>query len=112
MLEKEQEGTLSIFTLIWIQSRREGERERDLGRRDFLPGLSACGHTDQFLILRSAGHWVRDCVDQDVPSCFISCNAFIAATEPKLLFAFFLPFVPSLPEMVRTRGRMESVYPC
>lgn len=73
-------------------------RERDLGRRDFLPGLSACGHADQFLILRSAGHWVRDCVDQDVPSCFISCNAFIAATEPKLLFAFFLPFLPPPPQ--------------
>lgn len=74
-------------------SRGEGvEGDRDLGEQDFLPGRPACGHTDQFLILHSAGLWVRDCVDQDIPSCFVSDNAFISATEPKLLFACFLLF--------------------
>ena len=52
-------------------------------------------------------------VDHDIPSCFISCNAFISATEPKLLFAFFLPFFFFPPsEMVRSRVRMTLVYPC
>lgn len=44
-------------------------------------------------------------VEQDVPSCFISHNAFISATEPKLLFAFFLP--PSHPLNSKNAGKDE-----
>lgn len=73
-------------------------RDLDLGRQDFLPWLSAWGDADQFPILCSAGHWAMVCVDQEIPSCFVPHNAFISATEPKLLFCFSFFF----DETVRT----------
>lgn len=96
---------------VWTLSRREVGGDRDLGKRDFLPGFSACGHTDQFLILRSAGHWVRQCVHQmSPPVSYHVTHSFQPLSLNYCLLSFCLSFFP--PEMVRTHVRMKLVYPC
>lgn len=83
---KEQEGP-EYLRWVWMPSRRERAGFRQTGSQ----------HVDiqiNFLSLVQLDTGLET-VEQDVPSCFISHNAFISATEPKLLFACFLP--PSHP---------------